>query len=204
MEKVKQLAYFCTVIEVLSLNPKVIIIDAAYDCKLAVNLPIVQNDLKNCKSAKRKEEIVFTRSLIYNEFGIDAFQKNEFGRPTLTNGDLSISHSKGLYGVAYSADKKIGLDIELISEKPRRIQHKFQNEMELDFNVSDAELTRLWTLKEAVYKYLGLSGVLFAEEIWIQKNGADFLAEYKVNGQLKEKILLKSVDIDNCIVSFTL
>jgi 4'-phosphopantetheinyl transferase EntD len=189
--------------QIISERPKIIIVDHNFDCSNSIHLPIVQNDLVHCKSEKRRNEIIYTRSLIHQELGISKLLKDSIGRPTLDKGDVSISHSGAYYGIAYDETKNIGLDIEVISDKPRRIKQKFQNENELDFDISDIELTRLWTLKEAVYKYLARAGVLFAEQIWIQKNDDHYTAEYKVDGKIIEKISLKSTEIGNCIVSFT-
>ncbi|MEZ4937092.1 MAG: 4'-phosphopantetheinyl transferase superfamily protein [Crocinitomicaceae bacterium] len=191
--------------KVLSESPLVIIADENYDCSLSLNHPIVQQDLENCHSEKRRKEIIFTRSLLHQELQIEELKKDLIGRPTLEKGDVSISHSGSLFGICYHPSKMVGLDIEIISEKPGRIKSKFQNESELVFDVSDQEITRLWTLKEAVYKYLSRPGVLFAEQIWIEKiDDENFKAEYQVNGLVKETIMLRSTIFKDHVISFTI
>lgn len=191
--------------KVISENPIVILASSKYDCGDAINQPIVQKDLENCRSEKRRDEIIYTRSLIYNELGIEEIQKDEIGRPALPKGDISISHSGELYGIAYSPDFQMGLDIEIISDKPARIKEKFRNQYELDFDQSDLEITRLWTLKEAVYKFLARPGVLFAEQIHISKlEEGLYKAEYRIDGKVKETLHLKSFVLNDYCVSFVL
>lgn len=190
--------------QILSQKPFIVVCDNSYELNNALNSPFLLEELNHCKTNKRKEEIMFTRGLLINELNILEFEKDENGRPFIEKGDISISHSKGTFGIAYSESKKIGFDIEKISEKPRRIKHKFQNEDELIFDVSDEELTRLWTIKEAVYKYLNNPGVLFAEEIWVSKLNNQFIADYKVNDQLIERIQIQSEKVGECMISYTL
>lgn len=191
--------------KILSENPLVILVDQNYDCDSALEQPIVKLALENCKSEKRRNEIIFTRSIIYQELNINELLKDEVGRPTLPKGDVSISHSGEFYGVCYHPDKNVGIDIEIISEKPRRIKEKFRNEKEKIFDVSDTELTRLWTLKEAVYKFLASPGVLFAEQIYIQKREPEiYEASYLVDNNREQTLLLKSITFGNYMISFTL
>ncbi len=191
--------------KILSENPLVILVDQNYDCTFALNQPIVQSALENCRSEKRRNEIIYTRSIIYQELKINELLKDEVGRPTLPEGDVSISHSGELYGVCFHPKKHVGIDIEIISDKPGRIKEKFRNENELIFDESDEEITRLWTLKEAVYKYLARPGVLFAEQIHIQKIKPElYQANYIVDGEIKERLKLKSIKHRNYLISFTL
>ena len=190
--------------KILSESPLVIIVNEEYDCSSSIDMPIVQEALKDVHSDKRREEIIFTRSLLHQELNLEKLEKDPIGRPTLTKGDVSISHSRSLYGICFDPKKYVGLDIEIISEKPRRIKHKFQNNHELLFDRSDKELTRLWTLKEAVYKYLSRPGVLFAEQLFISKKEDHFQADYIVENSLVESIKLKSIDFGNYIISFTI
>lgn len=82
------------------------------------------------------------------------------GRPVLrSRPDLycSIAHSAG-YGLAAVCDGPVGVDIERIRDHPRRalslIAHPEEIEA-LDQMDYDAQVTRCWTIKEAVLKGLG-------------------------------------------------
>jgi len=94
---------------------------------------------------------------------------NEFGKPLLKNGrHISISHSYYFSTIAISGDD-IGIDIEMVRDKIKVIQHKFVN---TDFDaLSNEDLikqyTIIWGAKEAMYKIYPYGGLSFRENIAI-------------------------------------
>jgi phosphopantetheinyl transferase len=87
---------------------------------------------------------------------------------------FSISHCGDYAAVIVSKDKRVGVDIELITPKVEKIKHKFLNEVELlpfETPVDKAEhnylqeLTLLWCCKEAVFKWYGSGAVDFRKDI---------------------------------------
>ncbi|HEV7329701.1 MAG TPA: 4'-phosphopantetheinyl transferase superfamily protein [Flavisolibacter sp.] len=106
---------------------------------------------------------------------------------------FSISHCSDYAAAIVSRNKRVGVDIEVPSAKVERIREKFLHPNELDlFNAqwttdnlqkaankdahltSDAnqnqihQLTLLWSVKEAVFKWWSYGGVDFSEMIRIQ------------------------------------
>lgn len=87
---------------------------------------------------------------------------------------LSLSHAKGYAGIAF-APFPVGLDLEWIDGRAARISPRFMNawEMELchpEFPENHEYIkTRIWSLKEAVFKLFSKQGVLFKEQIITQK-----------------------------------
>jgi len=77
-------------------------------------------------------------------------------KPTLSNGpELSFSHSEDHAAVLMSKDHS-GIDIQVFSEKLKRIAPKFANPGETDMIEAREEvgaLTLLWAIKEAIFKY---------------------------------------------------
>ena len=66
---------------------------------------------------KRKAEFFFTR-VLWQHF--DAYQRisyNENGKPFLSNGHLSISHSKNIVAISYGKHKSVGVDVEHFNPK---------------------------------------------------------------------------------------
>ena len=90
---------------------------------------------------------------------------------------FSISHCGDYAAVIVSKDKRVGVDIELITPKVEKIKHKFLNEIELlplktsvdraEYN-SLQQLTLLWCCKEAVFKWYGNGAVDFRKDINLQ------------------------------------
>ena len=100
---------------------------------------------------------------------------------------FSISHCGDFAAAIVSKDKRVGIDIEIPTEKVLRIQDKYLSEKEKKmfnfhpdsyrdsiFNsqllTSDSRLpTLLWSAKESVFKWYGDGGVDFRKHIQLQK-----------------------------------
>ena len=131
-------------------------------------------NVKNLTSEKRKLEWFATRALLKNLNKSVRISYNNFGVPLLSNGKyISITHSKGLVAVIVS-NKKVGIDIEKISDKAIRLSPKFISKDNLK-NLTDKKATLMWSIKEAVYK-------------WYQKGEIDFIKDIKIDSfKLKKK-----------------
>ena len=94
---------------------------------------------------------------------------------------ISISHTLNTVGIAVSEKFKLGLDIEVVRPKILNIKHKFLSVEELTFidTESIAELTKVWTAKEALYKVSGRNGINFRTELFLNKK-SDQLWEGKI------------------------
>tara|TARA_B100000315_G_C14408712_1_gene509953 strand:+ start:114 stop:695 length:582 start_codon:yes stop_codon:yes gene_type:complete len=131
-------------------------------------------NVKNLTSEKRKLEWFATRALLKNLNKSVRISYNNFGVPLLSNGKyISITHSKGLVAVIIS-NKKVGIDIEEISDKAIRLSSKFISKDNLK-NLTDKKATLMWGVKETVYK-------------WYQKGEIDFIKDIKIDSfKLKKK-----------------
>jgi phosphopantetheinyl transferase len=109
-----------------------------------------------------------------------------------------------------STSSRVGIDIETITERVHKIQHKFlhpQEQAALQTNVSDTlnlttQLTILWSCKEAIFKWWGDGNIDFSAQMilehmplaqdgilparFIEKSGTEhaLLVHYKVMDQL--------------------
>lgn len=79
-----------------------------------------------------------TESLQRSEMPIKSYYKDELGRPRLSSGDISISHTGNIIAIAIS-DYKVGIDIERKNRKISKELISIEN----------------WTKKECYAKYLG-------------------------------------------------
>ena len=94
-------------------------------------------------------------------------QKDNFGRPSLKgwSGDISISHTDGCVLIGVVNQGKIGVDVQKIEYVNKGAEHYFLSEKEkaqfnsLPHDEKTKYLFTIWTLKEALLKWLG-SGFL--------------------------------------------
>lgn len=107
---------------------------------------------------------------------------------------FSISHCGDYAAVIASREKRVGIDIEIASEKVNRIRHKFISEEEdkmlnAQCSMFNAQLiskhktdstsqplhlstftsTLFWSCKEAVFKWYGMGGVDFKEHMKVRQ-----------------------------------
>ena len=103
-------------------------------------------------------------------------------KPFLSNEEyhFSISHCGDYAAVIASTDRRVGIDIELASWKVDRIKHKFLNKDEIQkLSVSTLQqLTMLWSVKEAIFKWNGSAEVDFKKHMQI-----DLVLENTVEGR---------------------
>ncbi len=131
-------------------------------------------DISKFNTEKRKKEILASRLLLNEIQPNQQITYNKYGAPEIKNGKhISISHSKNLVAIVAS-EKKVGLDIEQISEKPLRLSSKFISK-DSCINLSEEKATLIWCCKEAIFK-------------WHQKGNVDFINDIRLNQfELKEK-----------------
>lgn len=87
---------------------------------------------------------------------------------------FSISHCGNYAAAIVSSKQRVGIDIEMITQRVEKIKHKFLNTDELAFVHSHKIsqqiqlLTLLWSSKEAMFKWWGRGEVDFSEVLLMQ------------------------------------
>ncbi|MDR1543679.1 MAG: 4'-phosphopantetheinyl transferase superfamily protein [Prevotellaceae bacterium] len=122
-------------------------------------------------SEKRKLEYLATRVLLNTVLDDEktiAYKLS--GAPYLTDKsfNISIAHTGIYVTLILHPTRKVGIDIEKISDRAVRVQHKFLSQNEIDFVEKSSErtqLTLLWCAKEALYKIIDKEIIDFAEEL---------------------------------------
>lgn len=119
---------------------------------------------------------------LFPDFPISLIQIADTRKPYLEDElfHFSISHCTDYAAVIVSKTKRVGVDIEVVSEKIKKIAHKFVSEGE-QVLLSEAiqkpghslsahhQLTLLWSSKEAVFKWYGLGNVDFKMHMQLQQ-----------------------------------
>jgi phosphopantetheinyl transferase len=146
---------------------------------------------------------------LYPDFPYHLIEIADTRKPYLPGEEyhFSISHCGDYAAVIVSKDHRVGIDIELVTEKVERIKHKFLSEEELSVvsgqlsvvsnqlpGSSLYNLTLLWCCKEAVFKWYGNGGVDFKEDIHLEASGlhiqegvinCEFLKEEKTSLKIR-------------------
>jgi len=156
-------------------------------------------------SSKRKLEYFYTR-LLWSHFNINtSILYLPSGKPYLSNGHISISHSRNKIAIAYSKQSEIGLDIEHFNEKIFRIASKFISPYEqTHFDLSNHQLlTTIWSIKEAVYKLVDIPGLRFKEDICVLEIDRTNRVEVELSFS-KKHLTFERITFDAYILTYCL
>lgn len=149
---------------------------------------IEKNQLSEITTIKRQTEYLGVRLLKNHLFSkSELIQYTSERVPYLTINkhlNISISHSSSYIGFIV-ASYIIGVDIEEISEKVARVKDKFINESEnISFDCSSCEiLTRIWTMKEVIYKIARQPGLDYKNNIHIFERNGTYYGRVFLNNQ---------------------
>ena len=146
---------------------------------LLAMLQLSKSEIENIEklSPARKRQWLGSRVLLrtllqtdqYIEINIDEHQK-----PFVKNSkyEISISHSGDMAAVIVYENKKVGVDIEKITDRISKIKKRFLSEGELSFISEKDELVQLyvcWGVKETLFKLYGKGALPFIGGIKIDK-----------------------------------
>ena len=124
-------------------------------------------DFPKFRTEKRKKEFLAVRLLLEKIRPNSTIIYNKYGAPEIGSGNyISVSHSKNLVAIVIS-NKKVGLDVEFISEKTRRLSSKFLDKEVYD-DLSEEKATLIWCCKEAIFKLYQKGDIDFKNDIILE------------------------------------
>jgi len=127
-------------------------------------------------SSQRKQFLGVQNLLSLHNINNEILFYDNNGKPHLLNNKfISISHSFDYCGVIVS-DVKVGIDIEKFRSKILNISKKFVSESDLALikESSVENITKVWSIKEAVYKAFGHNKIDFKKNIIIKSVNKEF------------------------------
>ena len=127
-------------------------------------------------SSQRKQFLGVQNLLNLHKIKNDMLSYDDNGKPHLLNNKfISISHSFDYCGVIVS-NVKVGLDIEKFRSKILNISKKFVSESDLGLiKLNSIEnVTKVWSIKEAVFKAFGHNEIDFKKNIIIKSVNKEF------------------------------
>lgn len=100
------------------------------------------------------------------------------GKPFIDQfpGNISVSHGGNYVGLIYHEKLAPGIDIEVPSERIRRIAPKFINneeELWLEASPSIHHLHLIWGVKESLFKSYGGGGIIFKAHLLVHQPEGD-------------------------------
>lgn len=119
-------------------------------------------------SKKRRQEFTATRVLRHSIFGFTHIHYTAIGSPYIPNeGYISISHAKGVVGIAVCKKGVVALDLERVTPKAKQLHLKYLNDREVsEFDCSsELEMTKAWSAKEVLYKLAESKGLDFKKDL---------------------------------------
>jgi phosphopantetheinyl transferase len=110
---------------------------------------------------------------LFPDFPIREIRITNSRKPVLQSNSFhfSISHCRDYVAAIVSKKTAVGIDIEAMQPKVERVSHKFLSPDEqafMDARNTLAHKTICWSAKEAVYKWYGLGGIDFKEDIHLE------------------------------------
>jgi phosphopantetheinyl transferase len=114
---------------------------------------------------------------LFPDFPFHAIEIATTKKPYLPNEayHFSISHCGDYAAAIVSSTNRVGVDVELVTERVVKIAHKFLHEEEQkmfnsQFSIDNVQqLTLLWSCKEAMFKWWGNGEVDFSEMMRIEQ-----------------------------------
>jgi len=155
---------------------------------------------------------------LFPDFPFELIRIADTRKPFLTNDayHFSISHCGDFAAAIVSSDKRVGVDVEIFSEKIERVKNKFANKIELSTlthfsadNHFNKYLTLLWSCKESIFKWHGNGQLDFRKHMQMQTIHFDKRREILISDFLftkdRPKLLkLRSVFLDKFVLSWIL
>lgn len=155
-------------------------------------------------SNKRKLEYLGVRVAIKRLLGTEKkIRYNADGKPFLTDNSfkISVSHSGCWVAVIAHPTSEVGIDIEVPTEKIKKIYPRFLNDEEQKYLAVGENLNLLmlaWSGKEALYKIIGKDAVDFAQQLHISafeiSNNGIFKVEHVPTKQKYELQYIQNKD----------
>lgn len=165
------------------------------------NIPVNElNKISKYGSMKKRIESLNGLYLLGESlrmYGINSYELSytDKGKPYIDNSNFyfNISHCNE-FAVCAISDNEIGIDIEMIKDKIKKLQPKITDDSKAD---SD-NLTQLWTLKESFVKYLGIGIIMDLKKIKVKKIDEYFEIVYSNNIAYAKILKMENYYISIC------
>ena len=145
---------------------------------------------ESIKNEKRKVEFALSRCMLRDLLGsqYSEIQYEESGKPTIANGNISISHCDSQVAVILSKTHTVAVDIEEYRQQIFRVTSKFVRADEQNEFSSLEDLILLWCAKETIFKLTNASYDFL--EFEVHKNDDGLVAKVNIAPNILQTIKL--------------
>lgn len=196
-------------IDTLASSPKCKIFmgDVTNDSDFSLENNLTKNEISQYNQLNtilQQNQFKKIREIRTQTLGLKEINYTKYGAPYIDekNTSISISHKNNYVVFGYS-DLRIGIDLERISERIKKVKTKFLTELELTIftNETDEIYTQLWTAKEAIYKIVS-KPINFRNDILLSKDSNGLITGKIVNDE--NVISLNYLKINDYILCYVL
>jgi len=163
-------------------------------------------------SAHRKKEFLASRFLLKQLLKDEdaALDTEANGRIKIKSDkrQVSISHCRDYMAAIISSKHRVGIDIEQINSRVKKVMRKFLNESELKSLGAHPETWKVvlcWAAKESIYKMLNIAGLSFANSILLHLPSNEGERKFKaeiVSSDMEMKLTLFFERMDEFILAY--
>ncbi len=153
---------------------------------------------------------------LFPDFPYELIRIADTRKPFLENDayHFSISHCGDFAAAIVSGNKRVGVDVEIFSDKVDRLKEKFVNRIEEDTlfhfapdNHYSKYLTLMWSCKESIFKWYGNGQVDFRKHMQMQAIHFDefreiILCDFLFSKERPKLLKLRSVFLDKFVLSW--
>ena len=153
---------------------------------------------------------------LFPDFPYDLIRIADTRKPFLINDiyHFSISHCGDFAAAIVSSQKRVGVDVEIFSQKIERVKDKFINKVEENTMVHFAPsnhlnkyLTLMWSCKESIFKWYGSGQVDFKKHMQMQAIHFDerkdvVLSDFLFSKERPKLLKLRSVFLEKFVLSW--
>lgn len=164
----------------------------------------ILTEIQKHRSELHRKQFIASRILLEQHNLLDCIRKDENGKPMIPEGHLSITHDSEYVALMISRNV-CGIDLQSCTEKVFRVKHKFLDPT--DFFPDQNELiglTKVWSIKEAVYKIFGDPMVYFKEHMRLTGVDDKNISVDILHPDYKRSVTLEIRKIDDLFLSYTL
>ena len=163
-------------------------------------------------AAGRRKEMLAERLLMKRIFGIHTpIEHNDDRKPFVADSNLhiTITHARGLVGIAINHDHPIGIDVEHYRDQVLKVRRAFLSAEEQEWLASDDLVAHLiaWTTKEAIFKAVSKRDLVgnYREDIVLKKFSTPHIGEEIIHtGHFKGKDFYLHTELsDDYVTTFT-
>jgi len=153
---------------------------------------------------------------LFPDFPYELIRIADTRKPFLENEayHFSISHCGDFAAAIVSSEKRVGVDVEIYSDKIERVKEKFVNRVEENtlehfapHNHVNKYLTLMWSCKESIFKWYGNGQVDFRKHMQMQAIHFDerrevLLTDFLFSKERPKLLKLRSVFLERFVLSW--